>query len=180
MGFHTSDQHKEVSHARKERHKKDITSILSFLTDRNPFLDDPSFRNIDTGTTADSRVNADRTKEIGTNIIQSMSGQNILNFTFKRTQQVITLSTKTSNKIDGEPIQVDPSFFFNASQQLQIHFLKIHQTSLNMNSVVFHLLFLIQAVFLGKHTSLLWQMQSGALCPLCAGWWFPFAEDTLD
>ena len=63
VGFHTSDQHKEVSHA------------------RNPFLDDPSLRNIDTGTTADRRVNADRTKEIGTNIIQSMSGQNILNFT---------------------------------------------------------------------------------------------------
>ena len=83
VGFHTSDQHKEVSHARKERDKKDITSILSFLTDRNPFLDDPSLRNIDTGTTADRRVNADRTKEIGTNIIQSMSGQNILNFTYK-------------------------------------------------------------------------------------------------
>ena len=81
VGFHTSDQHKEVSHARKERDKKDITSILSFLTDRNPFFDDPSLRNIDTGTTADRRVNADRTKEIGTNIIQSMSGQNILNFT---------------------------------------------------------------------------------------------------
>ena len=32
-----------------------------------------------------------------------------------------------------------------------------------MNSVVFQFLFLIQAVFLGKHTSLLWQMQSGAL-----------------
>ena len=112
MGFHTSDQHKEVSHARKERDKKDITSILSFLTDRNPFLDDPSLRNIDTGTTADSRVNADRTKEIGTNIIQSMSGQNILNFTFKRSQQVITLSTKTSIKIDGEPIQVDPQLLF--------------------------------------------------------------------
>ena len=74
VGFHTSDQHKEVSHARKERDKKDITSILSFVTD-------PSLRNIDTGTTADRRVNADRTKEIGTNIIQSMSGQNILNFT---------------------------------------------------------------------------------------------------
>ena len=108
VGFHTSDQHKEVSHARKERDKKDITSILSFLTDRNPFLDDPSLRNIDTGTTADSRVNADITKEIGTNIIQSMSGQNILNFTFKRSQQVITLSIK----IDGEPIQVDPQLLY--------------------------------------------------------------------
>ena len=81
VGFHTSDQHKDVSHARKERDKKDITSILSFLTDRNPFFDDPSLRNIGTGTTADRRVNADRTKEIGTNIIQSMSGQTILNFT---------------------------------------------------------------------------------------------------
>ena len=112
VGFHTSDQHKEVCHARKERDKKDITSILSFLTDRNPFLDDPSLRNIDTGTTADRRVNADITKEIGTNIIQSMSGQNILNITFKRSQQVITLSTKTSIKIDGEPIQVDPQRLF--------------------------------------------------------------------
>ena len=55
--------------------KKDITSILSFLTDRNPFLDDPSLRNIDTGTTADSRVNADRAKEIGTNISASNNTQ---------------------------------------------------------------------------------------------------------
>ena len=112
MGFHTSDQHKEVSHARKERDKKDITSSLSFVTDRNPFLDDPSLRNIDTGATADSRVNADITKEISTNIIQSMSDQNIPNFTFKISQQVITLSTKTSIKIDGEPIQVDPQLLF--------------------------------------------------------------------
>ena len=159
VGFHTSDQHKEVAHARKERDKKGITSILSFLTDMNPFLDDPSLRNIDTGTPADSRVNADRAKEIATNIIQSMSGQNILNFTFKISQQVITLRTKTSIKIDGEQIQVDPQ----PHNKCKYIFLKIHQPSLNMNSVVFHLLFLIQAVFLGKYTSLLWQMQSGAL-----------------
>ena len=112
MGFHTSDQHKEVSHARKERDKKHITSSLSFVTDRNQFLDDPSLRNIDTGATANRRVNADRTKEISTNIIQSMSGQNIPNFTFKISQQVITLRTNTSIKIDGEPIQVDPQLLF--------------------------------------------------------------------
>ena len=125
MGFHTSDQHKEVSHARKERDKKDITSILSFVTDRNPFLDDPSLRNIDTA------------------------------------QQVITLSTKTSIIIDGEPIQVDPQLRF---QRLTTTANTLFEDPSDIfKYVVFHLLFLIQAVFLGKHTSLLWQMQSGAL-----------------
>ena len=76
--------------------------------------------------------------------------------------------------------KLTPSFFFNASQQLQIHFLKIHQTSLNMNSVVFHLLFLIQAVFLGKHTSLLWQMQSGALGTVVLRKWMTNVHYVLD
>ena len=76
VGFHTSEQHKETSNSRKKRDKMDTLKILSFLQERNPFSEDISLRNIETGVTADASVNVDKAKEIGTKIIESMAGKN--------------------------------------------------------------------------------------------------------
>lgn len=40
----------------------DTLKILSFLQERNPFTDDKSLRNIETGVTAESSVNVDKAK----------------------------------------------------------------------------------------------------------------------
>ncbi|CAC5363750.1 unnamed protein product [Mytilus coruscus] len=84
VGFYTSEQHKEMSYSRKKRDKMDTLKILSFLQERNPFADDKSLRNIETGVTAESSVNVDKAKEIGMKIIEYMAGKNILNLYFQK------------------------------------------------------------------------------------------------
>lgn len=46
------------------RDKKDIVSMLRFLKERDPFEELPSLRNIETGVTAESKVNVDNAKEV--------------------------------------------------------------------------------------------------------------------
>ncbi|VDI11839.1 Hypothetical predicted protein [Mytilus galloprovincialis] len=112
IGYHTSEQHKEESQARQKRDKDDILTVLSFIKDRDPFKGDDSLRNIENGITADSSVNADSTEEVGKGIIQSLVGKNIMDYTFRKKQQLITLGNKTSVKIDGELVEVDPQLLF--------------------------------------------------------------------
>ena len=52
----TSDQHKECSKSRQERDNQDVKMILSFLTDRNPFIEHADLRNIEKGVTASKQV----------------------------------------------------------------------------------------------------------------------------
>ncbi|CAG2234842.1 unnamed protein product [Mytilus edulis] len=63
-------------------------------------------------TASDSSVNADSAEEVGKGIIQTLVGKNILDYTFRKKQQLITLSNKTSVKIDGELVEVDPQLLF--------------------------------------------------------------------
>jgi hypothetical protein len=79
-GFITSEQHRESGPSRMDRDKKDITAMLSFLKERDPFDDNPNLRNIETGVTAEAHVNADNAKSIGQNIIDSLPGQNIVKY----------------------------------------------------------------------------------------------------
>ena len=108
----TSDQHRDVTKARKARYDKDNLAILGFLQERNPFVSDPSLRNIATGVTADVTVNAHKVKEVGNKIIDSMEGINTLEHTFKKKRQVVTMGHKFSASVDGETIQVDPQLLF--------------------------------------------------------------------
>jgi hypothetical protein len=64
VGYFTSDQHKEATHTRKERDRKDTLSILEYLCDRNPFSSDVSLRNFETGVVAESGVNVDKAENI--------------------------------------------------------------------------------------------------------------------
>jgi hypothetical protein len=111
-GFYTSEQHKEETKARQERDQKDVLSIIDVMKDRSPFAGDANLRNIETGVGADRSVNADNAKGVGDKIIKSMEGRNILDFSFKRKDQVVTMSSKTSIKIDGETVHVDPQLLF--------------------------------------------------------------------
>lgn len=58
---------------------------------------------------ANDAVNVDDAKDIrqGT-ILASMTGKFVTEFVFKRSDQAVTLATKSSVKIDGEKIQLDP------------------------------------------------------------------------
>ena len=108
----TSDQHKESKEARIERDINDRKSFEEFLRERDPFTEDTSLRNIETGAVADSKVDADDAKAIGQKIIGDMEGQNVVNFTFKRAQQAITMGSKSNVKVGGEEISINPQLLF--------------------------------------------------------------------
>ncbi|KAG1672542.1 hypothetical protein GQR58_015942 [Nymphon striatum] len=50
--------------------------------------------------------------QIGMKILDSMMGKTVTEFNFKRSNQAITLASKTSVHIDGEDVQVDPQLLF--------------------------------------------------------------------
>ena len=53
----TSDQHIEIGEVRSAKDASDLIAVTSFLTERNPFSEDSSLRNIATGVVAGSDVN---------------------------------------------------------------------------------------------------------------------------
>ena len=110
--YETSEQHKDVLLARVKRDEKDTRALLLFLQERDPFASDTSLRSIATGIVADSIVNADRAKEVGDMILAKMVEKNPADFTFKKKDQAVAQSTKSTVKMQGESIQVDPQLLF--------------------------------------------------------------------
>ena len=107
-----SDQHKEAYDTRLQRDQKDRKTFLSYLEEKNPFASEKSLRNIETGALADKRVNADSAKSIGLDIIADMEEKKVLEYTFKKKKQAVTLGTKQHVKVDGEEVNVDPQLLF--------------------------------------------------------------------
>ena len=84
----TSDQHMDVTAARQARDDKDMRSILAYLQSRRPFERDSSPQNIATRIIADRSVNAEKAKEVRSKIIESMQGNNVHEYTFKKKEMV--------------------------------------------------------------------------------------------
>lgn len=108
----SSDQHIEMGSARTARDTKDMMAITSYLLDRNPFADDQALRNIATGVVGEAAVNVTKAREVGCGIMQAMEGKTVSDLVLKKKDQVITLGTKKSLKVDGHPITVDPQLLF--------------------------------------------------------------------
>ncbi|CAC5362548.1 unnamed protein product [Mytilus coruscus] len=126
--FYSSDQHKEDGLSRQKRVTKDTMIFASFL-ERNPMVEEEGMRNIETGVSATSDVNADRAKDIGLSILKSMEGKCVSEFTFKRKYQAITLQDKPicrfivaadsiyedKSEIFGYELSSQPSSMFDSS-----------------------------------------------------------------
>ena len=61
---------------------------------------------------ADKSVNVEHAEAVGNEILKSMNGCNILNYTFRKSNQVVTLNSKVSIKVEGETLRVDPQLLF--------------------------------------------------------------------
>ena len=72
------------------------------------FSNDPSMRNIATGVHAHPIINVDTARSVGAAILKSMEGKTSDEHSFIRKDQVVTLGTKSSVKIDGVEAPVDP------------------------------------------------------------------------
>ena len=75
---------------------------------KNPFVQEPGLKNIMNGVNAEDQVDVDKAREKGKKILSSMLGKSVVDYTFKRKEQSVTLATKSSITIDGERVQVDP------------------------------------------------------------------------
>lgn len=110
--YATSEQHKDSTKSRMTKDKTDTEDLLQYLAPRNPFSAEPSLRNIATGVTAHPTVNAYQGKAVGQNIMSSMEGQQVGDYTFRRKNQAVTMDAKSSVKIRGEEVHVDPQLLF--------------------------------------------------------------------
>ncbi|CAC5400104.1 unnamed protein product [Mytilus coruscus] len=92
-------------------------SILTFMKERSPFNGDSSLQNIEFGVTADSSVNVDNSKDVGTAIIESLVGQNVSDYTFKKKKKCTNLANGLFEDISEifkyEPCSVPSSLFDN-------------------------------------------------------------------
>ena len=71
--YATSEQHQDASLSRRKRDSHDVKRVVQFLQARSTFEEaDTSLRNIETGVTADKRVNVDVAFDIGKKIIHNM------------------------------------------------------------------------------------------------------------
>ena len=85
---------------------------MSFLDERNPFFDDKGLRNIATGVVADKSVNVDDAVNVGRKIVQSMKDQEIGDFVFKRSNQVVTFTSKIGANVVDEQYLLIHNFSF--------------------------------------------------------------------
>ncbi|CAH3108670.1 unnamed protein product, partial [Porites lobata] len=108
----SGEQNKDMSKARQNGDAKDTLVILTTFEDRDPFSADPNLRNIMTGVNANNAVNVDRVRAIGEKILSSMTGKSATDYTFKRSSQAVTLTTKSSVRIESDAVQVDPQLLF--------------------------------------------------------------------
>ena len=110
--YNSGEQNKDMSVARQQRDMKDTITILTTLSQRNPFTSGPNLKNIMSGVNADSSVNVDNAKEIGENIMLSMKGKPAIDYSFKQNVQAVTLVSKSKVGIDNDIVQVDPQLLF--------------------------------------------------------------------
>ena len=94
--FLTSEQHKDTTKARQERDQQDTNTIICYLSKRSPFDLESSLRNIATGVIADDRVNYDKSQAERKKILDSLTGKNAHEYTFRKKDQVVTLACKTA------------------------------------------------------------------------------------
>ena len=85
---------------------------MAFFKERDPFSYGPVLCNIANGVHAQASVNVENAREVGNCIILKMEGAKVSDFSFKREDQVVTLASKGSIKVDGEEVQVDTQLLF--------------------------------------------------------------------
>ena len=105
VSYETSDQLKDI-------YVNDTLNLISYLAQRDPFVENPSLFNIANGMTAQERVKVDRSREIGEDILDSMVGASAECYVFRKADQATTLGSRSTVKVQGESVTVDPQLIF--------------------------------------------------------------------
>ena len=76
---------------------------------------------------AHSTVDVDNAKAVGKGILDGMKGQSVVEYTFRRKNQAITMDIKSSVKIDGNTVQIDPQLLFQRLTLVEYTFRRKNQ-----------------------------------------------------
>ena len=112
VSYETSDQHKDVSAGRQARDVSDTVDLIDYINERDPFVQNDSLFNIANGMTVQEIVNVEKAREIGVKIVESMAGKSTEEFTFRKANQAVTLESRSTVKIKGERMNIDPQLLF--------------------------------------------------------------------
>ena len=112
VSYQTSEQHRDVSTARQARDVCDTRALINYFIDTNPFAQNDSLFNIANGMTAQKGVNVEISRIIGERILASMIGKTVEEFYFRKADQAVTLGSRSTAKVKGEPAKVDPQLIF--------------------------------------------------------------------
>ena len=74
INYNTREQNKDMSVTRQDRDWKDTNTVLSYLSDRNPFTSDIGLHKTSTGVHAHSSIDVDQAKTVGKDILIEMKG----------------------------------------------------------------------------------------------------------
>ena len=112
VNYNTSEQHKDTSKSRQHRDTEDTYKLIKAFKDWDPFGSEPSLHNIVSRVAAHDKVNVDQAKHVGQTILQSMVGEKVNEYSFRRKNQAVTLGSKTTVVISGDSVPVDPQLLF--------------------------------------------------------------------
>ena len=73
--YSTIEQNKDMSKFRQARDMRDTQTLLVALAEKSPFAPHDHLMNFMTGVHAEESVNVERAKEMGQNILDSMTGK---------------------------------------------------------------------------------------------------------
>ena len=92
--------------------QQDTNTTIRYLPKRSPFDSESSLCNIATGVVADDRVNCDKPQAERKKILDSLTGKNAHEYTFRKKDQVVTLACKTAVRLNDGDVKIDPHLMF--------------------------------------------------------------------
>ena len=111
--YTTSEQHIDTRKNRLKQDHRDTKTLVHFFQKRNPFNKCGSLKSLSNGRTASERVNADKAKELGEAILDSMTGSTFSDLKLRKCDQAVTLANKsTTIAKKSDTINVDSTLLF--------------------------------------------------------------------
>ena len=95
----TSEQHKDILEARRQRDTKDTIKLAKYVDNRNPFKsDDKQLYSIYNGSIAHKSVNVDQCIIIGEKIFKAKIGCKVEIYVFKKADRAVTMGVKVCSE----------------------------------------------------------------------------------
>lgn len=108
-----SSQHIDASDTRVNKDRSDLSKLVKFFQEHNPFPDIKDLVSLSSGMVANNTVNCFDAFEIGKKILESKYGQNMKDVKFSRKDSVVTLfSMNNKMQIGDQVVLIDPNLLF--------------------------------------------------------------------